>query len=37
MRWLFGISLVWCLAMFVALALCRAAGLSDVVERTGER
>jgi len=37
MRWLFGISLLWCLAMFVAVALCRAAGLNDVGERTSQR
>ena len=37
MRWLFGISLLWCVAMFVAVALCRAAGLSDAVERTSQR
>jgi hypothetical protein len=32
MRWLFGISLFWCVAMIVAIALCRAAGVSDIHE-----
>ena len=30
MRWVFALSLIWCVAMFVAVALCRAAGASDV-------
>jgi len=33
MRWVFALSLIWCIAMFVAVALCRAAGASDVHER----
>ena len=33
MYWVFGLSLLWCGAMFVALALCRAAGASDMHER----
>jgi hypothetical protein len=37
MRWVFGLSLLWCVAMFVAVALCRAAGASEVHERAIER
>lgn len=37
MRWLFGLSLLWCVAMFVAIALCRAAGASDVHEQATHR
>ena len=37
MRWVFGLSLLWCVAMLVAVALCRAARVSDVHERATER
>lgn len=37
MRWVFALSLLWCMAMFVAVALCRAAGASDAHERPLER
>ena len=37
MRWVFGLSLLWCIAMLVTLALCRAAGASDIHERATER
>jgi hypothetical protein len=37
MRWVFGLSLLWCVAMLVALALCRAASVSDVHERAIEQ
>jgi hypothetical protein len=37
MRWVFALSLLWGVAMFVAVALCRAAGASDVHERAIER
>jgi len=36
MRVLLGLSLLWCLAMFVALALCRAAGTNDVREQPSD-
>jgi len=37
MRWVLGLSLLWCVAMLIAVALCRAAGASDVHERAGSR
>jgi hypothetical protein len=37
MRWVFGLSLLWCVAMVVALALCRAAGVSEAQEQATER
>jgi hypothetical protein len=37
MRWLLGITVFWCVAMFVAVALCRAAGTSDVHEHASDR
>jgi hypothetical protein len=37
MRWLFGLSLLWCVAMLVAIALCRAAGAGDIHEQTTEQ
>jgi hypothetical protein len=37
MRWVFALSLLWCVAMFIAVALCRAAGSSDVHEHATER
>lgn len=37
MRWVFGLSLLWCVAMLVAVALCRAASVSDVHERATEQ
>ena len=37
MRWVFALSLLWSAAMFVAVALCRAAGASDVQEQAVER
>lgn len=37
MRWVFALSVLWCIAMFVAVALCRAAGASDIHERPIDR
>lgn len=37
MPWVFGIALFWCVAMVVAVALCRAAGAGDVHYSHGER
>lgn len=37
MRLVFALSLLWCVAMFVAVALCRAAGASDIQEQAVER
>jgi len=37
MRWVFALSVLWCIAMFVAVALCRAAGASDLHERPIDR
>lgn len=37
MRWLFGLTILWCAAMFVAIALCRAAGASEIRESATDR
>jgi hypothetical protein len=37
MRWLLGLSLLWCVAMLVAIALCRAAGSSDIHGQATDR
>ena len=37
MYWLFGLTVLWCCAMFVAVALCRAAGASEVHETVADR
>lgn len=37
MRWVLGLSLLWCVAMLVAVALCRAAGAGEVHERVSSR
>ncbi|HKT24290.1 MAG TPA: hypothetical protein VJR04_06780 [Terriglobales bacterium] len=36
MRLLFGVGIIWCVAMFVAVALCRAASSQDVREQVGD-
>lgn len=33
---LFGAGIIWCVAMFVAVALCRAASSQDVREQVGD-
>ena len=36
MRLLFGVGILWCIAMFIALALCRAAGSQEAHEQVGD-
>lgn len=33
---LFGVAIIWCIAMFVAVALCRAASSQDVRQQVGD-
>ncbi|GEM_PF-2802701 len=33
---LFWVAIVWCVAMFVAVALCRAASPPDIREQVGD-